>query len=68
MFFDSMSEFWHMGGYGFYVWLSFGATLICFVGAWAHTVYTRKKIIAGVRSFQERRARRKSAAKTERVL
>jgi heme exporter protein D len=21
------SEFWHMGGYGYYVWMSFGATL-----------------------------------------
>jgi heme exporter protein D len=24
----SWSDFWHMGGYGFYVWGSFGATAL----------------------------------------
>ena len=23
----SLSEFWNMGGYGYYVWMSFGAAL-----------------------------------------
>lgn len=26
---SSLSEFLAMGGYGFYVWVSFGATAIC---------------------------------------
>ena len=29
MIWGSVSEFLAMGGYGFYVWLSFGATAIC---------------------------------------
>jgi len=28
MAFSSWAEFWAMGGYGFYVWLSFGTTLL----------------------------------------
>ena len=27
----SPSEFFAMGGYGFYVWISFGATAVCMV-------------------------------------
>lgn len=25
----SWAEFWHMGGYGFYVWGSYGVTAVC---------------------------------------
>ena len=32
MHFASFSDFMAMGGYAFYVWLSFGLTLICLVG------------------------------------
>ena len=28
----SLTEFWAMGGYGLYVWTSFGATALCLVG------------------------------------
>ena len=28
--FDSISDFFNMGGYAFYVWLSYGITLACF--------------------------------------
>lgn len=31
MMWGSVSEFLAMGGYGFYVWLSFGATAICMI-------------------------------------
>lgn len=27
----SLSEFLHMGGYGFYVWVSFGVTAVCMI-------------------------------------
>ncbi|MFT6952241.1 MAG: heme exporter protein D, partial [Paraglaciecola sp.] len=27
MYFDSLSQFWEMGGYGFFVWLSFGVSI-----------------------------------------
>ncbi len=29
---NSLSEFLAMGGYGFYVWVSFGATALCLIG------------------------------------
>jgi heme exporter protein D len=29
MYWETMQDFWHMGGYGFYVWLSFGVTFFC---------------------------------------
>jgi heme exporter protein D len=28
----SWSAFWHMGGYGLYVWGSYGVTLLCLAG------------------------------------
>jgi len=29
---ESLSEFFAMGGYGLYVWVSFGATAFCMIG------------------------------------
>jgi heme exporter protein D len=29
MYWKSMSDFLHMGGYGLYVWISFGITFAC---------------------------------------
>ncbi len=28
---QSLDAFWNMGGYGFYVWVSFGLTAVCMV-------------------------------------
>lgn len=30
--FDSISDFFHMGGYAFYVWLAYGVTFACLLG------------------------------------
>lgn len=32
--FASMADFWAMGGYGFYVWLSFGLSLVALLLLW----------------------------------
>ena len=32
MIWESWSAFWQMGGYGLYVWGSFGMTVICIAG------------------------------------
>ncbi len=37
MHFQSFSEFWAMGGYGFFVWLSFGATYALLVALLAYS-------------------------------
>ncbi len=32
--FNSFADFWAMGGYGLYVWLSFGLTFLVLLGLW----------------------------------
>jgi len=32
MIWESWQAFWAMGGFGFYVWSSYGMTLLCIVG------------------------------------
>lgn len=43
MYFQSFSEFLAMGGYGFFVWLSFGATYLLLLGLIAVSVYQHKQ-------------------------
>jgi heme exporter protein D len=31
MYFQSMADFWAMGGHGFYVWLAYGISVIIFI-------------------------------------
>jgi heme exporter protein D len=66
--FDSWSAFWAMGGYGFYVWLSFGLTMLALVGLVISTRATRKSLLRAVKQKQARAARRKAAQKLENTL
>ncbi len=66
--FDSWSAFWAMGGYGFYVWLSFGVTILALVGLVISTRATRKSLLRAVKQKQARAARRKAAQKLENTL
>ena len=66
--FDSWSEFWAMGGYGFYVWLSFGLTIFALVALLVSTITTRKSLLRAVKQKQARAARRKAAQKLENTL
>ncbi|OIN07687.1 heme exporter protein CcmD [Oceanisphaera psychrotolerans] len=66
--FDSWSAFWAMGGYGFYVWLSFGVTILALVGLVISTRSTRKSLLRAVKQKQARAARRKAAQKLENTL
>ncbi|MBV2127824.1 heme exporter protein CcmD [Arsukibacterium indicum] len=43
MHFQSFSEFLAMGGYGFFVWLSFGLTYLLLVGLIAVSVYQQRQ-------------------------
>jgi heme exporter protein D len=43
MHFQSFSEFLAMGGYGFFVWLSFGITYLLLLGLIAVSVYQQKQ-------------------------
>lgn len=68
MHFASFSDFMAMGGYAFYVWLSFGLTLICLVGIVISTRIKTRSLLGELRSKQAREARRKSAQQMENTL
>ena len=42
----SLTEFLHMGGYGFYVWSSYGLTMIVLVMNLLMPIWRRKKLVA----------------------
>ncbi|GHA27081.1 heme exporter protein CcmD [Oceanisphaera arctica] len=66
--FDSWSAFWAMGGYGFYVWLSFALTIFALLALVVSTMTTRKSLLRAVKQKQARAARRKAAQKLENTL
>ncbi|RAJ09593.1 heme exporter protein CcmD [Aeromonas salmonicida] len=68
MYFASFSDFMAMGGYAFYVWLSFGLTLICLVGIVISTRIKTRSLLGELRSKQAREARRKAAQQMENTL
>jgi len=43
------SEFFHMGGYAFFVWTSYGITLIVVVANIVAPIMQRKKIISRIK-------------------
>ena len=54
MFFDSFSEFMHMGGHGLFVWLSYGIASLIVAQNFISPMLTRKRIIKDI----ERQVRR----------
>ncbi|ELI6422130.1 heme exporter protein CcmD [Aeromonas veronii] len=68
MHFASFSDFMAMGGYAFYVWLSFGLTLVCLVGIIISTRMKTRSLLAELRSKQARESRRKAAQQMENTL
>lgn len=48
------SEFFHMGGYAFFVWTSYGITLIVVVANIVAPIMQRKKIIARIKRAVKR--------------
>lgn len=68
MHFASFSDFMAMGGYAFYVWLSFGLTMVCLVGIIISTRMKTRSLLGELRSKQAREARRKAAQQMENTL
>ena len=54
MYFQSVADFWHMGGYALFVWLSFGITYLLLVALTAYSHYQQKQF---KRQLQSRLAR-----------
>ncbi|MCQ9123202.1 heme exporter protein CcmD [Rodentibacter caecimuris] len=48
MFFQTWSDFFDMGGYGFYVWLSYGISLVAIVALIIQSLKQRKTILKNV--------------------
>ena len=57
MAFDSFSEFIAMGGYGIFVWLSFGVTAIAMLGIVIESQIANRQLIKQVAQERARRAR-----------
>lgn len=47
-FFDNVSDFITMGGYGFYVWLSYGISLLALIVLFYQSAAEKKKIFKAI--------------------
>ena len=54
----SLNEFLHMGGYGFYVWTSYGIALVILLANMIAPLRQRRKILNDIARTAKRRARR----------
>ena len=61
MAFDSFSEFFAMGGYGFFVWLSFGVTFVAMVAIVVESVLAQKQLLSQIQKEQARKRRIREA-------
>ncbi|WJG08588.1 heme exporter protein CcmD [Aliiglaciecola sp. LCG003] len=55
--FESWQAFWHMGGYGFFVWLSFGVTLASILLLVAESYWAKKQLVKAVTAQLARKKR-----------
>ena len=60
--FDTLSDFWNMGGYGLYVWLAFGLGLLSVALLWLESWWTKKRLWSQVDAEQKRQLRIKQAS------
>jgi heme exporter protein D len=65
--FESISDFFNMGGYAFFVWASFICTFLCMAGVLIQSLIVGKKIKQGVQK-EKVRAERIMAARAQRKL
>ena len=59
--FSSLSAFFAMGGYAFYVWLAVICTLISLGALLLHTLLQRRRLLVEIRQRQSRERRIRSA-------
>lgn len=59
--FSSWHDFFAMGGYAFYVWLSVACTLIPLLTLIVHTVMQRRSLLRDIRQRQSRERRIRAA-------
>lgn len=65
--FDSFSDFLAMGGYGFYVWLSFGTCALILLGILFGSLNDTKRILTSVQQQADREQRIKQAKQEQKI-
>ena len=68
MAFDSIGDFFAMGGYGFYVWLSYGLTFLALGLLIINSIAKKNKILKNVKQRLAREERIKKAKDMEGTL
>ncbi len=68
MYFSSFSDFIHMGGYAFYVWLAYGITFGGMILIVISEYMASKKIIREIKNKKERERRIKAGQNMENTL
>ncbi|GLS89434.1 heme exporter protein D [Psychromonas marina] len=68
MAFESISDFIAMGGYGFYVWLSYGLTFLALIILVVNSIAKKNKILKNVEQRLSREQRIKKAQNMEGTL
>jgi heme exporter protein D len=63
--FDSISAFFDMGGYGFYVWLSYGVSIAALALLVFSSINSHKKIKQQIIQRQKREAKLRQAAEQQ---
>lgn len=53
-----MSNFWHMGGYAFYVWTSYGITALVLIAGIVKPLWGHRQILRSLRQKRLRNATR----------
>ena len=61
MFFQTWNDFFNMGGYGFYVWLSYGIRLVAIVALIVQIVKQHKTVLQSVLREAQREVRLQQA-------
>ncbi|MFC0323496.1 heme exporter protein CcmD [Gallibacterium melopsittaci] len=67
-FFDSWSAFWQMGNHGFYVWLSYGISLVAILLFVIMSHRDKRKVLNEVQKEIQRQQRIKQQTTTENRL
>jgi len=68
MAFNSLADFFAMGGYGFYVWLAYGISFLGLLALIINTLAKRKKILKAVNQRIAREERINKAKNREGTL
>ncbi|QYJ79046.1 heme exporter protein CcmD [Shewanella acanthi] len=57
--FDSISDFFNMGGYAFYVWLAYGVTFFCLTTLIISSARQKRKVLIEIAKKMDREERLK---------